>query len=148
MLSTLLADYAVVVEIPIAWGEMDAYAHVNNVVYFRYFETARMAYFRRLGWEAGALPKGVGPIVATAEARFRKPLAYPDTVSVGVRAADLAADRFVLEYAVVSHSLQAVAALGKTTVVSFDYGAGTKAALPEEIRRRIEELEATGRRSG
>jgi len=43
-----MSDYPVVVDIPVAWGEMDAYGHLNNIVYFRYFETARMAYFERL----------------------------------------------------------------------------------------------------
>jgi acyl-CoA thioester hydrolase len=37
-MTSSLADYPVVVEIPVAWGEMDAYGHVNNIVYFRYFE--------------------------------------------------------------------------------------------------------------
>ena len=40
-----VADYPVVIETPVAWGEMDAYGHVNNIVYFRYFESARIAYF-------------------------------------------------------------------------------------------------------
>lgn len=37
-----LAQHPIVTEIPVAWGEMDALQHVNNVVYFRYFETARI----------------------------------------------------------------------------------------------------------
>ena len=48
MMEKLLADYPVVVETPVAWGEMDAFGHVNNIVYFRYFETARIAYFEKL----------------------------------------------------------------------------------------------------
>src|SRR5262249_44770182 len=46
----LLAALPVIVELPVVWGEMDAYRHVNNAVYFRYFESARLEYFRRLGW--------------------------------------------------------------------------------------------------
>ncbi|MCB0148997.1 MAG: acyl-CoA thioesterase, partial [Caldilineaceae bacterium] len=45
----LLAGYPVVIEIPVAWGEMDAFQHVNNIVYFRYFESGRIAYFERAG---------------------------------------------------------------------------------------------------
>ena len=44
-----LEEYPVRVEIPVAWGEMDSLGHVNNIVYFRYFETARMEYFGRIG---------------------------------------------------------------------------------------------------
>jgi acyl-CoA thioesterase FadM len=43
----LLAGYPVVIEIPVAWGEMDAFQHVNNVAYIRYFESGRIAYFER-----------------------------------------------------------------------------------------------------
>ena len=48
VIETLLVGYPVVVELPVAWGEMDSYHHVNNVVYFRYLENARLEYFRRL----------------------------------------------------------------------------------------------------
>jgi acyl-CoA thioester hydrolase len=39
----------VVTKLDVVWGEMDSYAHVNNVVYFRYFENARIAYLDRVG---------------------------------------------------------------------------------------------------
>ncbi len=44
----LLKAHPVVIETPVAWGEMDSLQHVNNIIYFRYFESARMAYFNRL----------------------------------------------------------------------------------------------------
>ena len=44
----LLDGFPVVTEIPVAWGEMDALQHVNNVTYFRYFETARIDYFKHI----------------------------------------------------------------------------------------------------
>ncbi len=72
--STLLAGYPVVVELPVAWGDMDSYRHVNNVVYFRYFENARLEYFRRLDWFEYEKQIGIGPILASTQARFRKPL--------------------------------------------------------------------------
>ncbi len=50
MFDALLPSYPVVVEWDVAWGDMDAYGHVNNVVYFRYFEQARIAYLERIGW--------------------------------------------------------------------------------------------------
>src|ERR1700723_3482018 len=68
--SELLAGYPVVVELPVAWGEMDFYRHVNNTVYFRYFESARLEYFRRLGWFEYEEQTGVGPILQAASARF------------------------------------------------------------------------------
>ena len=77
MSDALLPGFPVVVEQAVVWGDMDSYRHVNNVVYFRYFENARLEYFRRLDWFALEEQTGVGPILAATQARFRKPLTYP-----------------------------------------------------------------------
>lgn len=138
----LLKTYPVVIETPIAWGEMDSLQHVNNIVYFRYFESARMAYFERLGLWDYMGETGVGPILASTACKFRLPLTYPDTVSVGARVSEIDGDRFVMKYVVVSHRHEKAAAEGEGLVVAYDYRALQKAALPEEIRRRIEALEA------
>ena len=81
----LLAGFPVFVENPVVWGEMDSYRHVNNTVYFRYFENARLEYFRRLGWFEYEQETGIGPILAATQARFRKPLTYPDRVWTGAQ---------------------------------------------------------------
>jgi acyl-CoA thioester hydrolase len=143
MLEELLAQYPVVVVQAVVWGEMDAYRHVNNVVYFRYFENARLEYFRRLDWPAFERETGVGPILAQTRAKFRKALTYPDTVSIGARVVDVGTDRFTVEHRVVSHRLGAVTTEGEGTVVTFDHSRGQKVPVPEELRRRIAELEAT-----
>src|SRR5438132_11153085 len=98
----LLAGFPVIVELPVVWGEMDSYRHVNNVVYFRYFESARLEYFRRLDWFAFEKETGVSPILAATQARFRKPLTYPDTIHVGARVVAVAEDRFTLDHLIVS----------------------------------------------
>jgi acyl-CoA thioester hydrolase len=142
----LVAGFPVVVEQAVIWGDMDSYRHVNNTVYFRYFENARLEYFRRLDWDAILEETGVGPILAATWARFRRPLTYPDTIWIGGRLGTLGEDRFTLEHRIVSRRLGDVATEGEGTVVSFHYGKGVKAPLPEEIRRRIAALEATAPR--
>lgn len=137
----LLESYPLVIEAPVAWGEMDSMGHVNNIVYFRYFESARIAYFERVGFMEWMRETGVGPILASTQCRFRLPLSYPDTVSVGAKAAELGDDRFRMEYLVVSQRHARPAAEGDGLVVSFDYRAQRKAPLPEEIKARIRELE-------
>lgn len=137
----LLGTYPVVIETPVAWGEMDSLQHVNNIVYFRYFESARMAYFERLGFWEYMEETGVGPILASTRCKFKVPLTYPDTVSVGARVSEIEGDRFVMKYVVVSHRQGRAAAEGEGLVVAYDYRALGKAALPDEIRKRIEALE-------
>src|SRR5947209_13488839 len=105
----LLAGFPVIVEQAVVWGDMDSYSHVNNVVYFRYLENARLEYFRRLGWFEYEKETGVGPILAATQCRFRKPLTYPDTGWVTARVVSIQCDRFHLEHRVVSKRPNAVA---------------------------------------
>jgi acyl-CoA thioester hydrolase len=143
MVDELTAGFPVVVEQAVVWGEMDSYRHVNNVVYFRYFENARLEYIRRLDWLKYEEETGVGPILASTSARFRKPLTWPDVIRIGARVTALGDDRFTFEYRVVSSRLQAVATEGEGVIVTFDYRRGVKVAIPDELRRRIAALEAT-----
>jgi acyl-CoA thioester hydrolase len=143
MFEELLVGYPVVVRQAVVWGEMDSYRHVNNVVYFRYFENARLEYFRRLDWPAFEAQTGIGPILAATQARFRRALTYPDTIAITARLGTLGEDRFTLEHRIVSQQLNEVATQGQGTVVAFDYGRGVKVPLPDELRRRIAELEAS-----
>lgn len=146
MSEELLAGYPVVIQLPVVWGEMDSYRHVNNVVYFRYFESARLEYVRRLGWFAYEEETGIGPILQSTQARFRRPLTYPDTISVGTRVTSLGDDRFTMDHVIVSHAQGAITTEGQGTIVTYDYRLGRKVPIPGELRTRIEELEAGGRR--
>ena len=137
----LLAGFPVIVEQNVVWGEMDAYEHVNNVVYFRYFENARLEYIRRLDWFALEKETGVGPILAATQARFRRPLTYPDIILIGARLLNLEADRFHLEHKIVSRAQNEVVTEGQGTIVTFHYARGTKVPVPEELKRRILALE-------
>lgn len=138
-----LVGFPVIVEIDVAWGEMDSFRHVNNVVYFRYFEHARVAYLDRVGWFALLDQIGVGPIVHSTQARFRKPVSYPDRLLVGARVITMEQDRITFEHRLVSRKWDALAAEGTAVVVSFDYRSGNKTTLPPEIRARIDALEVT-----
>jgi acyl-CoA thioester hydrolase len=137
----LLADLPVVIQIPVAWGEMDALGHVNNAVYFRYIESGRMAYFARLGLMDEMRASGIGPILHSVRCRFRLPLTYPDTVSVGTGIQDTGADRFTMQSRVVSHVHGRIAAEAESVIVMLDYRAGVKFPLTEELRTRIQLVE-------
>jgi len=61
---TLLADYPVVIEIPVAWGEMDAYGHVNNIVCFDYRENCKALLPAELRRKISELENSVAPVKA------------------------------------------------------------------------------------
>lgn len=137
----ILKNYPVTIEIPLAWGEMDAFQHVNNIVYFRYFESARIAYFEKIDYMEFMQKTGIGPILASTQCQFKFPLTYPDMVTVGAKIADIYEDRFMMHYCVVSHKFQKLAAEGQGLVVSYNYKKDQKTCLPDEIRQRILDLE-------
>src|SRR5712691_7147072 len=109
-IENLLAGFPVVVTQAVVWGDMDSYEHVNNVVYFRYFENARLEYFRRMGWFEFEEQTGIGPILASTQARFRRALSYPDRIAIGARISDVGEDRCTMDYRLVSERLDDVAA--------------------------------------
>ena len=133
--------YPVLIEIPIAWGDMDAFQHVNNRVYFKHFESARMAYLEKIGFLEVMNQTNIGPILASTQCKFKIPLTYPDHVTVGAKVRTIEKDRFIMEYAVISHKHQKIAALGDGVLVTFDYKNNVKALIPEDIRQRIIDLE-------
>ena len=139
----LLKQCPVVIETPIAWGQMDAFQHLNNTTYFRFFESGRIAYFERLNFLSYMEETGVGPILASTSCRFRIPLTYPDTVSIGTRVSEVQDDRFTMDYFVVSHKHQKVAAEGSGLIVCFNYKENMKTPIPAELRERIAALEAS-----
>lgn len=62
--------------LPIRWGDMDVMGHVNNAVYFRYFETSRISWLTALG--APPNPLGEGPVIVNAFCSFLRQLEFPD----------------------------------------------------------------------
>lgn len=138
----LLPGFPVEVTLPVMWGDLDAYGHLNNTVYFRMFECARIRYLELCGFTDSYEQAGIGAILHSTHCRFRHPLDYPDNVVVGGRTIDIQGDRFTMAYAVVSESLNKVAAEGTGVVVSFDYRNRAKTAIPEAVRAAIDALEA------
>src|SRR5438132_9797719 len=113
-----LADYKVIIDQPVAWGDMDSFRHVNNIVYFRYFENVRLEYFRRIGWWEYMDETGIGPIVASTHARFRRPVKYPDTLRAGAKIIEFAADRFTVRHRFVCKSRGVLVNVVDAVVVS------------------------------
>ncbi len=138
-----LDAYPVIIKIPIAWGEMDAFDHVNNTAYFKYFESARISYFEQINFMEFMETTGVGPILASTQCNFKIPLTYPDQISVGAKVdVDIiGTDRFTMKYAVFSHKHNKIAAWGEGVLVTFDYQKNQKALIPDEIKKRILTLE-------
>jgi acyl-CoA thioester hydrolase len=132
----------VTIELPVQWGEMDAFGHVNNVVYLRWFESGRIAYFERAGLLAG-MPKA-GPIMARQSIDYRMPLHYPDRVTVSCGVTSIGTTSFQLALQLRSQANGgAIASESQAVIVFFDYEAKKKTPITAELRAAIEALQAS-----
>ena len=144
-----LGRYPVSVTIPVAWGEMDAFQHVNNVAFARWIETARVAYFGRLGLMRPRAGDGVGPILARIAIDYGRPVSYPDTVHVDATVRKIGRSSLTMGYRIWSEEQRAEVATGEAgkglTSANFTGGPGQVEFLyqPVLVRRgRAGESEA------
>ena len=128
-----LAEFTTVTEWPVQWGDMDAFGHVNNVVYIRWFESARIDLISRYKSEANMQPGGVGPILASVKCDYKMQLHFPDTVYVGSKVAKVGRSSFDIEHAVYSRQLNKLAATGTSVCVLFNYDTNRPTRIPPDL---------------
>lgn len=135
-------NYPVSIEIPVAWGEMDAFGHVNNVVFFRYFESARIAYFQAvIGNKIKS--KTFVPILAQTECQYLRPVYFPDTLVAESAVSQVGRTSITMEYRLLSKEQNEIVAQGKAVVVNVDPETGKGCPLTEETKESISRLQAS-----
>jgi acyl-CoA thioester hydrolase len=135
-------QFRVLLDWPVQWGDMDMFGHVNNTVYFRWFESSRVEYLNRVGLARLHGAGDHGPILAHVDCNFRRQLEFPDTVRIGSRVINIGRTSFKVEHALWSTAQNlALAANGTSTIVLFDYASQKPIRVPDDIRQLIEELE-------
>ncbi|MCE9680522.1 acyl-CoA thioesterase [Shewanella sp. AS1] len=132
-MENFIAKYPVHSGIAVAWGEMDALQHVNNVVYFRYFETARIDFFNRFFPLGEMYKSGQGLVISDNSARYKRPVTYPDTLRVAVTIGEIKEDRFSTHYQVFSERQQTITTTGSSVAVMYDFKTQRKIPLPEDL---------------
>ena len=136
-----LQEFPIVVELPIQWGDLDAYGHVNNLVYLRWFEAARAIYALRVGVDVTPRQDGVGAIVAAISCKYLRQLSFPGKIFVGVRVTRMSIGSVTLEFQIVDGQTGVPVAEGGCDAVIYDYSANKPVPVPERIRAAVEELE-------
>ena len=135
-----MTQFPVMVEFPVRWGEMDALGHVNNSVFFRWFESARIAFFDRTGFPT--LNDGdLAPILAKTTCEFVVPIVYPADVRVSTGVSRIGTSSLTMEYRVDVEGTT-LAARGEAVVVLVDSQTGKSHPIPELVRERIDALKS------
>ena len=133
--------------IPIQWGEMDAFNHVNNVVYIRWCETARIELFRKIWGDRGINMKeilegnGVGPILANFNVNYKIPISYPDNVIIQTRVDKIGNTSFNVEHQVFTEKMgNSVVATASSVVVMLNYKTEEKFNLNSSMKLKLEQF--------
>ncbi len=134
-----LGRYPVSIAFPVVWGEMDAFQHVNNVVYARWAESGRIAYFERL--RLMEREGGVGPILAKLSIDYRRPVTYPDRILLDTTVKRIGNSSFTVGSRIRSDVQGIEVATDEEVIVLFDYRAATPTPVDERLRAAIAALE-------
>jgi acyl-CoA thioester hydrolase len=122
--------------VPIRWGDMDAMAHVNNTVYFRYFETIRTEWFDAMGVPPAA--RAVGPVIVNAFCTFHRQLTFPGSVLLRLFTSDPGRSSFET-WVTLERTDQPgeIYASGGATTVWLDASSQKSTPLPDWLRERL-----------
>ena len=116
--------------VPIRWGDMDAQGHVNNTVYFRYMEQARVEWFERTRARLGGFP-GQGQVIVNASCTFLAPLTYPGSVEIRMHLGSHGRTSIETRYELWMEERKY--AEGTAKIVWIDLATGASAPLPESL---------------
>jgi acyl-CoA thioester hydrolase len=124
--------------VPLRWGDLDAMNHLNNTLYFRLMEEARISWFRENGMIAR--PDGEGPILAFASCDFLKPMNYPCNALVTQTVTRLGRSSVDVDVTIEGDESPTILyAKGKNVLVWMDYTSGRSAPWPEAFRSALAE---------
>ncbi|ENW26817.1 acyl-CoA thioesterase [Acinetobacter lwoffii] len=116
---------------------MDAFGHVNNAMYYRYVESARLAYLGILDIHN----EPVFTVVSSNQCRYLKPVVFPDHLKVAARIEEIRNSAVRMQYLLWSEKQQSIVATSEAVIVCVDKKTMQKTEIPEHIREKIKALE-------
>lgn len=120
--------------IPIRWGDMDALSHVNNTIFFRYMEIARINWLDKMGVHIDSTTE-VGPIIMTAACTFLKQLTYPGNLTIKMYLGQPGRSSIMTYYDMCKEGEETLYAEASAKIVWANYALGKSCPLPEEMRK-------------
>ena len=137
----MIKGFNVVERIPVLWGDMDAFGHVNNTRFIRWFETARIAHFQQVGIKTTEAV-GVAPILAHVSCDYLAPVEFPAEILAGARFTKVGYTSLHLEYVVtIADNPDQPVARGTGVIVMYDYDTAQKVPVPDDLKQRIRDLD-------
>jgi acyl-CoA thioester hydrolase len=135
-----MTHYPLKLKLRIDWSEMDLFGHVNNVSFFKYMQAARVNYWEVLGLSHMFEKTKMGPILASSQCDFKRPLFYPGNIVIQSGVESIGETSFCILHQILNEKAEIVAE-GKDVVVLFDFNTNKKMSIPDSIREQVGELE-------
>lgn len=132
-----LKGFGVIYEQKVEWGDMDAFNHVNNVVYYDYAQRARIHYLQQLDM----FNLQAHTVLAASSCQYLSAVTFPDTLWIGIRAKKIGNTSLTHEYSYYSTAQQQVVATAESVVVFFDQTGKNKLPISEAQRQQLTALE-------
>lgn len=133
------SDYVHFIDITTRWIDNDAYGHINNVVYYEYFDTVTNAYLISHGVLDITRGTVIGLMVETHCSYFRS-IAFPDHVRAGLRVAKLGTSSVRYEIGIFRNNEDTASAQGYVVHVYVDRATNKPVPLPEALKRALTPL--------
>ena len=134
-------------EIPVLWGDVDSFGHVNNIIYLKWCETSRVELFRKmydvktLDTENIQLGSGGGPILANFICNYRTPIKYPDVIYIKTRISHIGNTSYGIEHQMYSkNNDEKIVFDGSSVIVMVNYKNETKFQLDSEMKKTLEKF--------
>ncbi len=131
--------YVLAVPIEVRFRDIDSMGHVNNAVYFTYFENARIAYWRAVPGIRSR--REVDYVLARAECDFKSPATMDDDLACHIRVASFGRTSFAFEYVLRDERSGRIVARGRTVQALYDYAARKVRPLDEPLKSAIRTFE-------
>jgi acyl-CoA thioester hydrolase len=140
-MSTHLSDkyssgFRVKLQLRLDWSEMDLFGHINNVMFMKYIQAARVNYWEKIKLNALYEKQRIGPMLVSVNCQFRKPLHYPGQVTIFTKIDFIKNSSFALQHLLLDKENELVAE-AHDVMVMYDFNTGQKVAFPEELKKNI-----------
>ena len=131
-----MKDFKIKLELRIDWSEIDLFGHVNNLAILKYSQAARVNYLEMIGLMQLKAEVDIGPILASTNCQFRKPLFYPGLVIIYSKVEAVKNTSFLIKHEIVNDKNELIAEV-QDVIVLYNFEINTKVSIPEDIKRRI-----------
>lgn len=132
---------SIITQIPVLWGDMDGFGHVNNIIYLKWCETSRIELFRSI-WEykIGNMEEvlergGVGPILANFNMDYKHPVKYPDEIKIQTYLTHIGNSSMGIGHELFSHNNGKLVAKASSVIVMVNYISNDKVIIGDKDRK-------------